>query len=92
LKNEFEIPVLDEDQFAGIGVNRTFHESDPIYGSNHFSSDQWRLNGSGDAVRVGLLKGDAYICEIKVFTFPGESHSATTSGLSVTKSFFRGMR
>jgi hypothetical protein len=65
-------------------VDRTFHESDST-----FDRVQWRLNGSGDAVRVRVNRrngnGNAYMCEIQVLTIPGESRITTTLNLFVTK-------
>jgi hypothetical protein len=70
---EFEVQVLDGGRITGTGANRTFHERDSTFG-NDVSSVQWRVNTSGDAVRVGLIKGNAFICEIKVLTDSGETH------------------
>ena len=76
---------MDGDRVTGTGVDRTFHERDSTLDSNNFSSVEWRVNISADAVRVGLIKGNAYICEIKVLTIPGESRSSTAENLLVTK-------
>ena len=81
---EFYVQIVDGDRVTGTGVDRTFHERDSILDSNNFSGVEWRLNGRGNDARVRLIKGSAYICEIKVLTIPGESRSSTAENLFVT--------
>ena len=89
---EFEFVTSAGNRVPGTDLNRMFHERDSTLYGNNFSSVEWRLNGSGQTLSVRLIKGNAFICEIKVLTFPGETRSTTTFNLFVTKSFFRGMR
>ena len=91
-EGEFEFVASAGNRVPGTDLNRMFHERDSTLDGNNFSSVEWRVNISEDAVRVGLIKGNAYICEIKVLTFPGESRSSTAENLLVIISFSRGMR
>ena len=75
---EFEFVASAGNRVTGTDLNRMFHERDSTLDGNNFSSVEWRLNASGNDARVRLIKGNAFICETKVLTFPGESRSSTT--------------
>jgi hypothetical protein len=74
---KFDVQFLDGGRVTGTGVDRIFYERDSSFGSNDVYSVQWRMNISGNAVRVGLTKRNAFICEIKVLTIPGEMSVST---------------
>ena len=75
---EFEFVASAGNRVPGTDLNRMFHERDSTLDGNNFSSVQWRLNASGNDVRVRLVKANAYVCEIKVLTISGETRNTTT--------------
>ena len=79
-----------EEEFGTVNTakNGMFQERELIFANDQFSSIRWSLDKYGDTAQVTLQRGEAYVCEVLVHAFPGESPVNKSSITSMLNYFF----